>query len=166
MPSIDSPAGVGVVERVDRGEEPRERLARAGRGADQRVLAGQDRRPAAGLGLGRPVGKPTLKPDPDGRMKPLENPRIGNRSCLRTASSWPHHNLSHCATNVRLIAALLASAHATRPTAAVFADADRVRSARWAGAAAALGSTPTAAAPRTTSRQRHPRAAPRRPSCR
>src|SRR5919106_1044400 len=73
--ALDGFAGlVGAVEGVDRGEEPGERLARAGGGADQRVPAGGDRRPAPALGLGRSAGKPPLKPPPYRRMEPLEDP--------------------------------------------------------------------------------------------
>ena len=73
-PSIDLAGLVGVVEGVDRGEEPGEGLARAGGSADQRVPAGDDRRPAPGLGLGRSVGKPPLEPRPYRGMEPFEGP--------------------------------------------------------------------------------------------
>ena len=48
-------------QAVDRGQKGRQRFARAGRGGDQRVSAGNDFRPAQPLRLGRlpeAVGKP------------------------------------------------------------------------------------------------------------
>ena len=64
---------VGAIEGVDRREEARQRLARARGRADQRVAAGEDLRPAAGLRLGRTLGEATRKPLPHGRVKALGN---------------------------------------------------------------------------------------------
>ena len=72
--ALDRLAGlVRAVESVDRGQESRERLARAGGGADQRVPARDDRRPPSGLGLGRPLGESAFEPSPDRGMKRLED---------------------------------------------------------------------------------------------
>ena len=91
--ALDRLAGlVGVVEGVDGGEESGEGLARAGGSADQRVPAGDDRRPAPGLGLGWSVGKPPLEPRPYRRMEPFEDPgRSRKRWASMAASSRAHH---------------------------------------------------------------------------
>ena len=71
--ALDVLAGlVRVIESVDGGEESGERLARAGRSADQRVPPGGDRGPASGLGLGWPVRESSLEPGADGGVKAVE----------------------------------------------------------------------------------------------
>jgi hypothetical protein len=75
---VDDPGGGGhrlaplvrPVERVDRHEEPRQRLARAGGGGDQRVGPRPDVRPPQPLGLGRPLGEPAPEPRRHRRMEP------------------------------------------------------------------------------------------------
>jgi hypothetical protein len=93
---LDGFAGlVGVVEAVDRREESGERLARAGGCAHQRVLAGDDRRPAPGLGLGRSIRKPPLEPHPYRRMEPLEDPgRVGD-----SGRRWQRTHAHQCITD-------------------------------------------------------------------
>ena len=72
--ALDRLAGlVFSIQRVNRGQEPGECLARARRRANQRVLTGNDRRPAPRLRLRRAARKPALKPQPHRGMKPLEN---------------------------------------------------------------------------------------------
>ncbi len=62
--------GIGT-QPVDRPQECRQRLARPGRGAQQGVLAGRDRRPRQRLGRGR-LGKGRAKPGPHrlGKCRP------------------------------------------------------------------------------------------------
>ena len=60
-------------ELVDRVQESGQRLARPGRGRDQRVLTGGDERPAGGLGLGGTFGKALVEPAPHGGMKVREH---------------------------------------------------------------------------------------------
>jgi len=79
-----------VVQGVDGGEESGEGLARAGGRADQRVLAGDDRRPAPGLGLGWSIGKPPLEPHPHRRMELLEDPRRTGNSGRRQQRTHRH----------------------------------------------------------------------------
>ena len=65
---VDEPRAVGAGighQAVERPQERGERLARAGRGGDQRVLAGGDRRPCLRLGRGR-LG--------EGAREPLRGP--------------------------------------------------------------------------------------------
>ena len=64
---------VGAVELVDADQEGGEGLARPGGRGDERVLPRPDRRPARGLWLGRPVGKPLLEPRAHCRMKPSQH---------------------------------------------------------------------------------------------
>ena len=59
-------------QRVDRGEEGRERLAGAGRRGDQGVAAGCDRRPGLLLGVGG-RGEAAREPVGDGRMEGVEH---------------------------------------------------------------------------------------------
>ena len=66
------PAAASVTSAVDRGEERGERLAAAGRRADQRVLAGGDRRPALHLGRRR-LRERRAEPGPHGGRERLEH---------------------------------------------------------------------------------------------
>jgi hypothetical protein len=70
------PRVVRAVQRVDRREKAGERLARAGRRADQGVLARADRGPAARLGLGGTVGKAPAKPRAHGGVEVVQNVRV------------------------------------------------------------------------------------------
>ena len=85
-------------EPVQGPEERGERLAAPGRGVDQRVLAGGDRRPAAGLGVGRRL-EARLEPLADGARERGEGvggigaglgPRLGRGHGTASIGRWRH----------------------------------------------------------------------------
>jgi hypothetical protein len=71
----------GRGETIEGPEEGRQRLAAAGRGVDQRVVAVGDRSPALGLGLGR-SGERALEPRSDGGREGRERVAAGRAGCL------------------------------------------------------------------------------------
>ena len=86
---VDHAGGVGqhaavrhafAHQRVDRGEEGGQRLARAGRRGDQGVPAGADRRPRGRLRRGG-RGKRAAKPGGDGRMEIVQRAGIQAHRC-------------------------------------------------------------------------------------
>ena len=76
----EAPRGAFAHQRVDRGEERRERLARAGGRGDQCMAAGHDRRPRRDLRRGRP-GERRAEPRLNRWMEELEN-SIGHCCCF------------------------------------------------------------------------------------
>ena len=92
------PGRMGSIQRVDRDQEAGERLARARWRRDQCVQAAGDQRPAAGLRLGRSIGKAAREPLADGRVEPGQARNHARmlphgtcvRWCFRTGTRVPH----------------------------------------------------------------------------
>src|SRR5438128_2024900 len=78
----------GLAEPVDPVEEGRERLARAGRRLDQRVLAGGDRRPAQLL-RGRRRRERALEPLPGARAEDVERGHAASVVIIARCRSVP-----------------------------------------------------------------------------